>query len=179
MTCVFDYTVSICGRDEIRLVDNCKNEVRQKIVAAVAGLDDIATHWTYDELQDIGCFLHDAPEFKTQQFEKHKHLIVNLGYVLTHEHDRHSLVKAMLFLMNAWFEVCTNDQDCIAPPSRAALGDKQQLKILSAIDGLAAALERERYQRAVLLQQQTPNNLTPQQQATLVKFEDGNRKRTT
>ena len=177
-TCTFDYTVSICGRDEVRVVDNCKGEVRQKIVAAVAGPDETATHWTYSELQDIACFLHDASEFKTQQFEKHQHLIVNLGYVLTHKHDRQSLVEAMLFLMKAWYELCSNDRDCIAPPSRAALGDKQQLKVLAAIDGLTTALDRERYARIQLKEaQQLP--LTDQEQLIQNKYRDADTNRST
>ncbi len=174
-TCTFDITVSICGKDEIRVVDNCKGgEVRQKVVSAVASPDQTATHWKYDELQDIACFLHDAPEFKTQQFQPYRHLILNLGYVLTHDHTRQSLADAMLVLMNAWFELCRNDRECIAPPSRATLGDKQQLKILAAISALETQLERERHnstqKQQILLAGQQP--LDAKQQELLDKFAD-------
>jgi hypothetical protein len=173
-TCKFDYTVQICGLNELRVTDNCKKEVRQKLVAATASPNQLDSHWTYHELQDIACFLHDAPEFKTQEFHTHAHLIVNLGVVLTHSHTRESLVHAMLLLMRPWYEACRNDRNCIAPPSRASLGDPNQLKILAVINALETSLEREKVARAILLES---TGLDAEQEALLRKSREENQKR--
>jgi len=176
--CGFDYTVSICAPNEVRLTDNCKKEIRQKIVSADALPSQTESHWTYEELQDIACFMHDAPEFKSQRFHAYAHLIVNLGYVLTHSHSRQSLVDAMLLLMGAWYNMCRNDKDCIAPPSRASLGDPQQLKILAAINALETSLEREKVERARLLKDALAQPVNEEQNALLTKAEEDLKRRT-
>jgi len=146
-TCSPDWTLSICGPNEIRITDLCSGEVRQKYVALTSESDE--AYWTYEELLDIGALLHDAPEFKTQQFIEHKHLILHLGSVLVERPPRDKLVPAMLFLMHAWYNTCLQDRQCIPPPSRANLKDKQQRKVYAAIDELKFALQQAKYTNAV------------------------------
>ena len=141
----FDISVSICGPNEIRLKDNCPNanpEIRQKYVTVEPGPEE--THWTFPELLDIACFLHDAPEFKNNNaFAKDANLVVNLGWTLVHKHtSREAVVTAMLALMKRWFQACQEDSECIPPPSRSLLQDPQQRKILGAMKALELRLMR-------------------------------------
>lgn len=165
--CVLDLQVSICTETELRLVDRCKKETRQKIVAYEDGPQE--THWNMNQLLDIACILHDAPEFKTDTFRKHAHLILNLGWVLTHNPDRQKLVHALLMLMRRWLILCEQDPSCIPPPSLATLNDPQQQKVLAHMDALKRALVRERTEVAKYVQilPSVAGNLSEEEQQKL------------
>lgn len=155
-TCEPDLTLSICGPNELRVSDACTHEVRQKYVDAVGGSLD--THWTFDELKNLGAMLHEAPEFKTQKFMEYKNLMTNLGITLAHPTTmtRASLVQAMLPLMKQWFDLCNNDDQCVPPPSRATLANESQRKVIQTIDRLKRALIQEKLDNVRLQQGRTP-----------------------
>jgi len=159
--------VTICAGDQLRITDNCQDPplVRQKIVSVDPGPAE--THWSFDQLLDIGCFLHDAPEFKTETFRKHAGLVTYLGWVLYHNYaNRVDVAGAILALMHVWEKMCQDDTGCIVPPSLESMQDPQQQKVLAKIDQLKNALKREKTEKAEIAQQNT-RPLTALEQALL------------
>jgi hypothetical protein len=162
--------ISICTETELRVTCGNPAEIRQKIVSAQDGPAD--RFWTFSQLEDIACFLHDAREFRSEKFSRYHALIMYLGWNIAHNANREQLVSALHLLMRAWLRLCQEDAMCIPPPSLAVLENPQQRKILGTIEALKRELVRTSAENAFLSQQVTgPIEQTDLQRA-LIKFRE-------
>lgn len=136
-----DVRISIVSATELRVRDVCNDTWAQKYVTTEGGPTE--THFTFNELKDLGAMLHDAPEFKSDKDPTRAQLIIDLGYVLIKDDadmKREELVQAMQKLMANWLELCKQDSTCILPMTLNGLQDPNQIKIASLIDNLKQAL---------------------------------------
>jgi len=156
------FLVTICAADQLRVTNNCTStpEVRQKTVSIQLGPEE--THWTLQQLVDIGCFLHDADGFRTERFRKHAGLITYLGWTLWHRSgDRQAVAKAILALMHVWVTICQDDANCIVPPSTTQMQDPHSQKVMNLYEKLQFALLQAETDKA--LAQSGTGVLTPLQ----------------
>lgn len=110
-----DIVLTIVSSDEVLCEDKCSSKRVQKRVSLVGG--DVNTFFTFEELKELGAMLHDAPEFKSDQFHAHKKLIVDLGMVLADPQKltRETLVSKILPILKAWDGSCKATEGCIKP----------------------------------------------------------------
>lgn len=127
--------ISIASDNELVYTEGEESESR--IVDTETLSDD---YWTWPFLLEIAAYC-SVSKVLAARYPQHVRHLQWVLYSTAQDPSRITLVHSLKYLMSIWSSDCTASSQCIAPPSKKLLADRELRKILSRVGQLQKALK--------------------------------------